>query len=986
MLPLHVDHDNMKNMQYSLLHLVYAVSKRLQLTPNARLALLAANQTEKRLLCTLFDLYSTEYSTQDTLAPFFISSLSEAFTKKVAPAIHILNKKDHQSPKQFSELLISLGYTKRQEASEFGEFATRGHNTTLILTDTDRLVISAGKTLSFLIYNIESHTTLPQDAYALEILNQTKDFPEKAPFENINADYLITPTLISLFLQKKSQDPHYTSLEEWHEFLTEKPKKLLSYTMFSDQYPLPPEQKSAQTLYTHPQSSMPLIGYDLPPDQYVCLGSHTPKSTAIWVQDNPHKSFSWKNTTVKALAPKTLDKGRISFEKSFAFALNDYVIHIEYGLGRFQGIETFQDGKRSIDCLRIRYADNTDIYIPATDAHNIHFFADKDDDISLGALKEKSWLLSKKKNMEEVYQFAQKLLDTAAKRSFFAAPLIAIDHHLLKSFSATFPHPLSTDQEQALNDIITDFNSSIPMNRVLCADVGFGKTEVAMRAAFLAASAGTQVLFIAPTVLLALQHYQRYQERFKKLGIHMAMMSKLTSTTEKANLKKLLKEGEVDILITTHSAFQTSLRLPNLALCIIDEEHLFGVEQKEYIKVSYPHAHILAMSATPIPRTLHMALAGIQTHSTLSTPPPTLKKCPVSVRVCTHKVSFIQNYVRERLPLGKIFFIVPYIKNMVFYESYLRDIAPFVVLTGKTKAEETERNLLAFSEGEIPLMLSTNIIGLGMDIAHANTLIVVDSHMFGLSQLYQMKGRVGRHGDQGEALFSHPPIESLTPNAQKRLKIIQENTSLGSHMAIARADMSMRGTGRMTGKEQTGHLFNLGPSLYQTLLSQAIQKAQNKDDIPSHTAEVTTWEEARFSECFIPTPNDRIDAYRISTRIQNIEELEEFKKECIREYGEIDEISMRWFSLLRLRIICQNNAIQKLFIRKEGLVISWSQEAEFLAKSTEDIIAILHDIRIKPQDSNRLIFYTPLKNIDDVEKALLFFLRDVGNLTVKMPH
>ena len=804
---------------------------------------------------------------------------------------------------------------------------------------------------------------------------------------------LITPTLIPLALNKKRSEA-FLSVQDWYTFLHER-KELVMLTYkelckdsLPEKAPVPqPYTSIKESITCHPHSTLPLLGTHFPPKDYTPLAQANEKSQHIWVNCSTPYPFYWDR---KLIIPIETEKpqNRLSLEKSFAFSQGDYVVHIEYGLGRFQGIECFSDKGKSVDCLRIVYANNTIVYIPAIDAHSLHFFADKDEDIVLSDISKKKWLLSKSAHTKDIEKFACNLLDVATNRALLGAPSIMTDHSILERFAQFFPHTLTQDQQKTLNSIITDLTRSIPMNRLLCADVAFGKTEVSMRAAFITAIQGWQVLIISPSTLLCLQHFERYKDRFSEFGLNCSMLSKLTPTKEKVHIKEKLKASKVDILFTTHAAFHESVNLPHLGLCIVDEEHLFGVAQKESIKERYPNAHLLSLSATPIPRTLHMALSSIQDISTIQTPPGTMQKKPVFVQTHVNAPSFVKQYTQERLEYGQIFFVVPHIKNLVFYENVIKECGRYTVLTGKSSPKQIRTHLSAFLKKEIPILLSTNIVGLGMDVPDVNTLIVADAHLFGLSQLYQLRGRVGRHTHTGAVMLLHPPKHALTPNAQKRISYIEEHTQLGSHMAIARLDMQMRGSGRLIGKEQAGHYFNLGPSLYQTLLAQSIQKARlGKKTLPAlaqQAPEVSFPYPARITQEYISDAHNRINLYRLTTRAKSLKELAELKGECDALYGAENKEACNWFILMRLKNYAQTYAIRKLGVSTTGLTIIWMPHAAFLKKSTESIIAILEHPHIRPAGEDGLRFNTLITHPNQAEEAFLQ-LMDILKITEQTP-
>lgn len=906
--------------------------------------------------------------------------MQEALTLNIFTRYQAISCQQKYTQSDLHDLLTTLGYTYKKISETKGDFTVRGANTTVSLDENTLLIIKLRRNIieSLWLYDTALESIAPAHSHPLPDLASTNTEATCA-LQNIAPETLISPTLIPLFLNKKTRK-NFLTIENWHMFLHTQTPTLWTYRNLLDHHPLPElaahtQKTSAQSLTCHPHSAFPLEGEDNKTIQYKTLDKADHNTPHVWVQDSIPHAFLWGERLISPVGSRATAQA-LSLEKSFAFSEGDYVIHTEYGLGRFQGIECFQDGKKNIDCLRIVYADNTMVYIPSIDAYNIHFFADKDEDITLGDISKKTWLLKKGKHVEDIEKFAKKMLETAAKRMLLGAPSMMTDFSLLQKFSEPFPHTLTQDQQHALNDIIIDISKAKPMNRLLCADVAFGKTEVSMRAAFIATTQGWQVLVVAPTVLLCMQHFERYKERFAQCNIRCAMLSKLVPENERTNIKMQIKKHSIDVLFTTHAAFHDSVCFAALGLCIIDEEHLFGVTQKESIKERYPNAHILALSATPIPRTLHMALSKINDISTINTPPKTLRSKPVNVQTHVNTPSFIKRYIEERLEHGQIFCVVPHIKNLIFYENILRDCAPYTVLTGKSSPEDMRANLTLFLHEKCPILLSTNIVGLGMDVPNVNTLVVADAHLFGLSQLYQLRGRIGRKTTQGSVLLLHPPKSTLTPSAEKRIAYIEEHTHLGSHMAIARLDMHMRGTGRMIGKEQAGHYFNLGPSLYQTLLASSIRKARSTQqnaplDVHTTMPEVSFPYSARLTSDYIADDHERINLYRMSTRIKTQNELEDLKKECEQLYGQEDTQAHNWFTLMKIRLLAHAYGIRHLRVSTDGLVVSWSNNANFLKKSTEDLLSLLEDSRIAPEGEHNLKFRVCITKPDEAIDALL---------------
>ena len=958
--------DNIFSMAISAAHLLFAFHKFSAQKPNALLAVQSIHQA--KFLHHLADLTNTS----DLKSSIF--SASHIFSGQNKAHL-TLTVNSFCRTAHLKEQISALGFKETLHLEDTHNFVLRGKNIIVNISDHERVIIAI---LKDSIQNITAHNLQTNQCISVPdcTITQITESEEKHPplITTLKPSCIIAPKPIPLILNDlQSQSSDSMSPESWYELVSSFQKNFSTTThnaLIRDCV-LPSNQEYTRVFACHPESTSPLPSCSTP---YRLFFTATPQDKNVWMKDSLKQNFTWKEVLFSVIEQPVETSRSLAFERSFSFALDDYVMHVQYGLGRFKGIQHLSVDTHKVDCLAVEYANDTLIYIPALEAHNLHFFADKDQHLSLQEMSSKSWVLSKKSTSEEMKLFAKNMIETAAKRALASAPSILHDSTTLKVFTQNVPYTLTEGQNAALNDIVSDIEQTQPMDRVLCADVAFGKTEVAMRAACIVASRGYQILVITPTVLLSLQHYTNYKKRFEAVGLKVALLNRLSTSSQARLIKDNAKKGHIDIVFTTHAAFHDTLSLPHLGMCIIDEEHLFGVAQKEYIKQTYPDAHVLSMSATPIPRTLHMSLSGMQKFSTIQTPPATLSAGSTEVVLHRQSPIYIQNFLKENIKKGQVFFLVPHIKDIPFVENILQGVCTYKILTGKHTREDTLAGMESFVSGEVPLLLSTNIIGLGIDVANANTLVVYNSHLLGLAQLYQLKGRVGRRGQKSTALFLHPPKEHLSDNAQKRLEYIAKNKERGDHIKIAKLDMQMRGSGRIVGKEQAGHLFSLGASLYQTMLAQAINEARSPNGAStSFKASVLCHETPSLPENYITNTTERVNVYRISTRISNVKELQVFQQECEEQYGTLPLSAQNWFKMLNVQIQATNQGIQTLHLKSFGLDIEWHPSSQFLTKSTEELLVFLQNIRIQQTKGNHLRYMRALRTdhlFDDAIAAL----------------
>ncbi|MFM6829367.1 MAG: transcription-repair coupling factor, partial [Novosphingobium sp.] len=511
-----------------------------------------------------------------------------------------------------------------------------------------------------------------------------------------------------------------------------------------------------------------------------------------------------------------------------ALTPGDLVVHMEHGIGRYEGLQSIPVGKSPHDCVMLVYHGGDKLYVPVENIDVLSRFGSESDGVSLDRLGGEAWQKRRSRLKERIREIAHELLRTAAQRALRQAPVLLPEQAAYDQFAERFPWQETEDQEAAIDDVLGDLAEGKPMDRLVCGDVGFGKTEVALRAAFVAAMAGQQVALIAPTTLLARQHYSGFVERFNGFPLNIGRLSRLVPEKEATATKAGLAEGTMDIVIGTHALLSKSLNFKRLGLVIVDEEQRFGVNHKERLKSLRTNVHVLTLTATPIPRTLQMAMSGLRELSTIQTPPVD------RLAVRTYVMEWDDMVMREALLRehhrgGQSFIVVPRIADMADVEEWLRNTVPeirYVSAHGQMSPTEVEERMSAFYEKKYEVLLSTTIVESGLDIPSANTIIIHRADRFGLAQLYQLRGRVGRSKLRAYAYLTTPADSQLSEVAEKRLKVLGDLDSLGAGFQLASHDLDIRGAGNLLGDEQSGHIREVGFELYQSMLEEAILEAK----------------------------------------------------------------------------------------------------------------------------------------------------------------
>lgn len=583
----------------------------------------------------------------------------------------------------------------------------------------------------------------------------------------------------------------------------------------------------------------------------------------------------------------------------------DLVVHIYHGIGRYLGLKTQKIRDEELEYAVIEYADNGKLYLPIYKINQIHRYIGDKDKVKLDSLDKNSFLKRKLEVSKAVEEIADKLLQLYAVREKIRREPYPLPNDIYLKFEAEFPFEETADQIKAIEEIMADLSSPRPMDRLICGDVGFGKTEVALRAAIRVVLGGKQVAVLVPTTILAQQHYLTFSQRLKDYPVNVEVISRLKSEKEQKEILKKLKTGQIDIIIGTHRLLSKDVHFYDLGLLIIDEEHRFGVAHKEKIKQLKKSIDVLTMTATPIPRTLNMALNKLKEISLITTPPPGRLSVKTYV-IPKDDVRTIRTAILKELERGgQLFFVVKHIKDIPEKKSWLELIVPEAkvgIAHGRLPKDELEKVMIDFINHHYDILLSTTIVESGLDIPNVNTIIIDDADQFGLSQLYQLRGRIGRSTIQAYAYLLINRKEALKESAKERLSIIKQFTSIGSGFNVAIMDMELRGVGNLLGKEQSGHINSVGLELYSMLINEAVAKMKGEESILIEEPDLHFPHASYIPSNYIEDPVTRFNIYHTLSRLEDEEEIEQFKLALINQFGEAPEEVNNYFLLAKLRI------------------------------------------------------------------------------------
>ncbi|MBQ8481249.1 MAG: transcription-repair coupling factor [Alphaproteobacteria bacterium] len=616
-----------------------------------------------------------------------------------------------------------------------------------------------------------------------------------------------------------------------------------------------------------------------------------------------------------------------------ALSSGELVVHIAHGIGRFMGLETIEAGGAPHDCLKILYAHDDKLFVPVENIDVISRYGSDDEKIQLDVLGGVAWQAKKAKVKEKIKDIAEKLIRLAAERHLKSAESFSMQSGIYDEFCSKFPYSETDDQLKAIQDVLQDLEAGEPMDRLVCGDVGFGKTEVALRAAFTVAMSGAQVALIVPTTLLARQHYLNFVERMRGFPLKVRMLSRLSTAKEVKSTKEGMENGEVDIVIGTHALLAKDVKFGNLGLLIIDEEQHFGVAHKEKLKALKSDVHVLTLSATPIPRTLELSLTGVKQLSIIATPPVDRLAARTFV-MPFDRVMMKEAIYREKFRGGQTFFVCPRVSDIPEIEKILRDLVPDVkiaVAHGQMPAKQLEDIISDFADGKYDLLLSTTIIESGIDMPKVNTMIIYRADMFGLAQLYQLRGRIGRSKIRGYCYFTVPPKKKLNQTAEKRLAILQALDTLGAGFSLASHDMDIRGAGNVLGTEQSGHIKDVGIALYQHMLEEEIERQKaglSRDDSPEGqntewSPQIITGVPLMIPENYVRDLGVRLGLYRRIGALKDENELMDMREELVDRFGSIPPEVENLLKTIEIKQLCYKANIAKADAGAKGILITF---------------------------------------------------------------
>jgi transcription-repair coupling factor (superfamily II helicase) len=661
--------------------------------------------------------------------------------------------------------------------------------------------------------------------------------------------------------------------------------------------------------------------------------------------------------------PKKRRKAENFLTEVQSLSQGDLVVHVDHGVGRFHGLEVVTAAGAAHECLLLEYAEKSRLYLPVENIELLTRYGHEEG--LLDRLGGGAWQAKKAKLKERIREMADRLIRVAAERALRRAPIMSPPDGMWDAFSARFPYQETDDQLRAIEDVIADLDVGHPMDRLICGDVGFGKTEVAMRAAFVAAMSGRQVAVIAPTTLLARQHAQSFQERFRGFPIRVRQLSRFVPAKEASLTRQGLADGTIDIVVGTHAVLAKTVKIANLGLLIIDEEQRFGVQHKERLKQLRSDIHVLTLSATPIPRTLQLSLTGVRDLSIIGTPP--VDRLAIRTFVSEFDpISIREALLREHYRGGQSFYVVPRIKDLPEVEEFLKEQLPelsYVVAHGQMAAGELDDRMNAFYDGKYDVLLATTIVESGLDIPTANTMVIHRADMFGLAQLYQIRGRVGRSKVRAYAYLTTKPRMKLTQTAEKRLRVLGSLDTLGAGFTLASQDLDIRGAGNLLGEEQSGHMRDVGYELYQSMLEEAIAKIKSgeleglspADD--QWAPQINLGVPVLIPEDYVPDLDVRLGLYRRLSGLSTKVELEGFAAELIDRFGKLPREVNTLLLVVRIKAMCKRAGIAKLdggpkgatiqfhndkFASPQGLV-EFVQDQKGLAKIKDNKIVVRRD-------------------------------------------
>jgi transcription-repair coupling factor (superfamily II helicase) len=644
-----------------------------------------------------------------------------------------------------------------------------------------------------------------------------------------------------------------------------------------------------------------------------------------------------------------------------SLSAGDLVVHVDHGIGRFHGLRAIEAAGAPHDCLEIHYAGGDKLFLPVENIELLSRYGSEGAGVELDRLGGAGWQSRKARMKNRIREIASELIKVAAERQLREAPRLTVAPGLYDEFCAGFPYEETDDQEASIAAVLNDLSAGRPMDRLICGDVGFGKTEIALRAAFIAAMNGKQVAVVVPTTLLSRQHFKTFSDRLRGYPLHVAQASRLVAPKELATVKKGLAEGGVDIVIGTHALLGKAIKFKDLGLIVVDEEQHFGVAHKERLKQLRAEVHVLTLTATPIPRTLQLALSGVREMSIIATPP--VDRLAVRTFVSPFDPVVVREaLLRERYRGGQTFYVCPRIEDIAGAKEFLDKSVPEVrvaVAHGQMPSTMLEDVMSAFYDGKFDVLLSTAIVESGLDIPTANTIIVHRADMFGLAQIYQLRGRVGRSKLRAYALLTLPPNRKITPQAELRLKVLQSLDTLGAGFQLASHDLDIRGAGNLLGDEQSGHIKEVGYELYQQMLEEAVMSLKAGISAPvadKWSPQITIGTAVLIPEDYVADLSVRLSLYRRLSEIEDDQAIEGFAAELVDRFGPLPEEVEYLLQVVAIKTLCRRANVEKIEVGPKGAVLSFRDN---IFANPDGLISYIakHEVGARVRPDMKVVFF-----------------------------
>lgn len=677
-------------------------------------------------------------------------------------------------------------------------------------------------------------------------------------------------------------------------------------------------------------------------------------------------------------------------QEATSLSTGDLVVHVDHGIGRFIGLQPITVNGATQDCLEIHYAEGAKLFLPVVNIELLSRYGSEQTNVELDRLGSSNWQARKARMKKRILEMAGELIRIAAERQLREAPKLSVTPGAYDEFAAGFPYEETDDQLTAIDATLNDLASGRPMDRLVCGDVGFGKTEIALRATFDAVMNGKQVAVVVPTTLLARQHFKNFSERFRGFPVNVAQLSRLVPAAQLTANKKGLADGSVDIVIGTHAVLGKAIKFKDLGLVVVDEEQHFGVSHKERLKTLRAEVHVLTLTATPIPRTLQLALTGVRDLSIIASPP--VDRLAVRTFVTPFDPLVVREaLLREKYRGGQAFYVCPRIEDLAEAKDFLDKHVPevrVVVAHGQMAPTVLEDIMSAFYDGKYDVLLSTTIVESGLDIPTANTLIVHRADMFGLAQLYQLRGRVGRSKLRAYALLTLPVNRTITPQAERRLKVLQSLDTLGAGFQLASHDLDIRGAGNLLGEEQSGHIKEVGFELYQQMLEEAVTsaKAGITDVVEDRwSPQITIGMPILIPEDYVADLAVRLALYRRLADMEEERDIDSFAAEMVDRFGPLPKDVEHLLQIVQIKALCRRANVDKLDAGPKGAVLSF-RDNEFA--NPEGLMLFIRDhassVKVRnDKNGQRLVFLDDWDRPEERLKGALAIVRRLSSIAIK---